>query len=119
MKIVQAVSPKEKYQDRFTEELTDEEVVRRVRAGETFLFEMIMRRYNQRLFRVAVYEHDVAGSDSLGGRAPDGRLAGDVDEGRLLHPPDATCPRGWNRARAEQRRCSRRGRIRRSRSRLR
>jgi RNA polymerase sigma-70 factor (ECF subfamily) len=32
--------------------LTDEEVVRRVRAGETALFEVIMRRYNQRLFRV-------------------------------------------------------------------
>jgi RNA polymerase sigma-70 factor, ECF subfamily len=32
--------------------LTDEEVVRRVRAGETELFEVIMRRYNQRLFRV-------------------------------------------------------------------
>ena len=32
--------------------MTDEEVVRRVRAGETALFEVIMRRYNQRLFRV-------------------------------------------------------------------
>ncbi|HSE41553.1 MAG TPA: RNA polymerase sigma factor [Acidobacteriota bacterium] len=35
------------------EELTDEEVVRRIRSGESFLFEIIMRRYNQRLFRVA------------------------------------------------------------------
>ena len=33
--------------------LSDEEVVRRVRAGETGLFEVIMRRYNQRLYRVA------------------------------------------------------------------
>lgn len=33
--------------------LSDEEVVRRVRKGETSLFEIIMRRYNQRLFRVA------------------------------------------------------------------
>ena len=33
--------------------MTDEEVVERVRAGETALFEVIMRRYNQRLFRVA------------------------------------------------------------------
>src|SRR5574341_422492 len=33
--------------------LSDEEVVRRVRAGETALFEVLMRRYNQRLFRVA------------------------------------------------------------------
>jgi RNA polymerase sigma-70 factor (ECF subfamily) len=33
--------------------MTDEEVVKRVRAGETALFEVIMRRYNQRLYRVA------------------------------------------------------------------
>jgi len=33
--------------------LSDEEVVRRVRAGETALFEILVRRYNQRLFRVA------------------------------------------------------------------
>lgn len=32
--------------------MTDEEVVNRVRAGETRLFEVIMRRYNQRLYRV-------------------------------------------------------------------
>jgi RNA polymerase sigma-70 factor, ECF subfamily len=39
--------------DQYQEELTDEEVVRRIRGGETFLFEIIMRRHNQRLFRVA------------------------------------------------------------------
>src|SRR5262249_29231932 len=33
--------------------LRDEEVVRRVCAGETALFEILMRRYNARLFRVA------------------------------------------------------------------
>jgi len=33
--------------------LTDEEVIGRVRRGETALFEVIMRRYNQRLYRVA------------------------------------------------------------------
>lgn len=33
--------------------ISDEEVVQRVRAGETHLFEVIMRRYNQRLYRVA------------------------------------------------------------------
>ena len=33
--------------------VSDDEVVRRVRAGETGLFEVIMRRYNQRLYRVA------------------------------------------------------------------
>jgi RNA polymerase sigma-70 factor (ECF subfamily) len=32
---------------------SDEEVVARVRAGETALFEVILRRYNQRLFRAA------------------------------------------------------------------
>jgi RNA polymerase sigma-70 factor, ECF subfamily len=33
--------------------LTDEEVVQRVLAGEGPLFEVLMRRYNQRLYRVA------------------------------------------------------------------
>ena len=32
--------------------MTDEEAVARVKAGETALFEVIMRRYNQRLYRV-------------------------------------------------------------------
>jgi len=32
---------------------SDEEVVRRVREGDKALFEVLMRRYNQRLFRVA------------------------------------------------------------------
>jgi RNA polymerase sigma-70 factor, ECF subfamily len=31
--------------------LSDAEIVRRVRGGETALFELIMRRYNQRIFR--------------------------------------------------------------------
>ncbi len=34
-------------------ELSDEEVVARVRRGETALFEIVMRRYNQRLYRAA------------------------------------------------------------------
>jgi hypothetical protein len=33
--------------------LSDEDVVARVRGGDTALFEIIMRRYNQRLFRTA------------------------------------------------------------------
>jgi RNA polymerase sigma-70 factor (ECF subfamily) len=33
--------------------LSDDDVVRRVLAGETALFEALMRRYNQRLYRVA------------------------------------------------------------------
>src|SRR5689334_22459204 len=32
--------------------LTDEETIERVRAGETGLYELLMRRYNQRLFRI-------------------------------------------------------------------
>ena len=36
-----------------TEALEDEEVVRRVRAGEAALFEVLMRRYNQRVYRTA------------------------------------------------------------------
>jgi RNA polymerase sigma-70 factor, ECF subfamily len=32
--------------------LTDDELVQRIKDGETWLFEIIMRRYNQRLFRV-------------------------------------------------------------------
>jgi RNA polymerase sigma-70 factor (ECF subfamily) len=33
--------------------LSDEDVVRRVRAGETALFEILMRRHNQRLYRAS------------------------------------------------------------------
>ncbi|MEX2500055.1 MAG: RNA polymerase sigma factor [Wenzhouxiangellaceae bacterium] len=33
--------------------LTDEEIVSRILAGDTGLFELIMRRYNQRLYRIA------------------------------------------------------------------
>jgi len=36
-----------------TSPLTDEQVVERVLAGETALFEVLMRRHNQRLFRTA------------------------------------------------------------------
>lgn len=41
--------------------LDDETVVARVRAGEIALFEIVMRRYNQRLYRVA---RSILGSDS-------------------------------------------------------
>ena len=40
--------------------LTDEEVVTRVASGETGLFEIIMRRYNQRLFRIV---RSIVGTD--------------------------------------------------------
>jgi len=32
---------------------TDQEIVERVKTGDTDLYEIIMRRYNQRLYRVA------------------------------------------------------------------
>ena len=35
------------------EPLSDEDVVARVLAGETGMFEIVMRRHNQRLYRVA------------------------------------------------------------------
>lgn len=35
------------------ESWTDQEVIERVRGGETALYEIIMRRYNQRLYRIA------------------------------------------------------------------
>jgi RNA polymerase sigma-70 factor (ECF subfamily) len=41
--------------------MTDEEVIRRVRAGETALFEVIMRRYNRRLYRISL---SILGNDS-------------------------------------------------------
>ena len=41
--------------------LTDDEVIERVKAGETALFEVIMRRYNQRLYRVA---RSILGNDA-------------------------------------------------------
>jgi RNA polymerase sigma-70 factor (ECF subfamily) len=41
--------------------LTDEEVVRRVLDGDSALFEVLMRRYNQRLFRAA---RGIVGNDS-------------------------------------------------------
>jgi RNA polymerase sigma-70 factor (ECF subfamily) len=34
-------------------ELTDEDLIRQVLAGETALFELLMRRYNERIYRVA------------------------------------------------------------------
>jgi RNA polymerase sigma-70 factor, ECF subfamily len=50
-----------------SESLTDEEVVNRVRAGETALYEVIMRRYNQRLYRVAraILHSDVEAEDVM------------------------------------------------------
>jgi RNA polymerase sigma-70 factor (ECF subfamily) len=45
--------------------LSDEEVVKKVLEGETALFEIIMRRYNQRLFRVtrSIVKDDLEAED--------------------------------------------------------
>src|SRR5260370_42570827 len=50
-----------------TEGWSDEAVVERVRAGETALFEIIMRRYNQRLYRVAraILRNDAEAEDVM------------------------------------------------------
>jgi RNA polymerase sigma-70 factor, ECF subfamily len=46
---------------------TDEEIVARVIAGETELYEIIMRRYNQRLYRVAraILRNDAEAEDVM------------------------------------------------------
>lgn len=48
-------------------ELNDEEVVSRVLAGETALFEILMRRYNQRLYRVSriILRNDTEAEDVM------------------------------------------------------
>ena len=49
------------------EMLSDEEVVARVLAGETAMFEIIMRRHNQRLYRVAraILRNDTEAEDVM------------------------------------------------------
>lgn len=45
---------------------TDEEVIERVKAGDTALYEIVMRRYNQRLYRVArAILHDDAEAEDV------------------------------------------------------
>jgi RNA polymerase sigma-70 factor, ECF subfamily len=50
-----------------TARFSDEEVIRRVLEGETALFEIIMRRYNQRLYRVtrAIMRDDAEAEDVM------------------------------------------------------
>lgn len=49
------------------ESLTDLEVIERVKAGDTALYEIVMRRYNQRLYRVtrAILRDDAEGEDVM------------------------------------------------------
>jgi RNA polymerase sigma-70 factor (ECF subfamily) len=51
------------------EPLSDEEVVARVLAGETAMFEIVMRRHNQRLYRVArsILRNDTEAEDVMQG----------------------------------------------------
>src|SRR5215475_4114556 len=48
-------------------QISDEDVVRRVIAGEPALFEILMRRYNQRLFRVtrSIVANDLEAEDII------------------------------------------------------
>src|SRR5262245_49085015 len=48
-------------------ELSDEEVVRRIIEGERALFEILMRRYNRRLFRVtrSIVANDLEAEDII------------------------------------------------------
>ncbi|HUZ93325.1 MAG TPA: RNA polymerase sigma factor [Edaphobacter sp.] len=50
-----------------SKQLTDEEVVDRVRAGDLAMYEVIMRRYNQRLYRIAraILHDDVEAEDVM------------------------------------------------------
>lgn len=48
-------------------DLPDEELVQRILAGETALYEILMRRYNQRIFRVAraILKNDTEAEDVM------------------------------------------------------
>lgn len=50
-----------------SERWTDEEVIERVKVGDTALYEIIMRRYNQRLYRVtrAILRDDAEAEDVI------------------------------------------------------
>jgi RNA polymerase sigma-70 factor, ECF subfamily len=60
---VPTLSQRKEYQ----QDLTDEELVHRVREGETYLFELITRRYNQRLFRIiqSILKNDQEAQDVM------------------------------------------------------
>ncbi len=53
--------------DELYKEMPDDEIVRRVLAGSTPLFEVLMRRYNQRLYRIqrSYISDDVSVQDTL------------------------------------------------------
>ena len=47
--------------------VTDEDLIRRIRRGETALYEIVMRRYNQRIYRVAraILRNDAEAEDVM------------------------------------------------------
>jgi RNA polymerase sigma-70 factor (ECF subfamily) len=49
------------------DEINDDELVRRIRGGETALYEIVMRRYNQRVYRVAraILRNDAEAEDVM------------------------------------------------------
>src|ERR1700755_2521936 len=61
MEATEAIAPNR------SEGWSDEQVVDRVKAGETALYEILMRRYNQRLYRVsrAILRDDAAAEDVM------------------------------------------------------
>lgn len=55
-----------KFEDVTADTLTDEEIVSRVVAGEKGLYEIIMRRHNERLFRISrAYGNDADGAEDI------------------------------------------------------
>jgi hypothetical protein len=73
------------------EPLSDEEVVTRVLAGETAMFEIVMRRHNQRLYRVAraILRNEDVMQDALCARV---RTSESVCwEGEIFHMVDTHC----------------------------
>jgi Sigma-70 region 2 len=74
---------------------SDQQVVSRVLAGETALYELLMRRYNQRLYRVArAILHDDAEAEDVMQDAyvraypAPGGLRG---AGKIFHMADSNC----------------------------
>lgn len=67
MRTLLTSSPNEAAADLQASALTDEEVVVRVRAGDSHLFEVFMRRYNQRLYRAvrAILQNDADAEDTV------------------------------------------------------
>src|SRR6266851_1648013 len=64
--LMRAMEATETLEKARSEGWTDEEVVERVKAGETALYEIVMRRYNQRLYRVArAILHDDAEAEDV------------------------------------------------------